>query len=146
MRCQDLMTSSVLMSAIDEGIADCARRMRDHNVGFMPVVDPHGLLEGVVTDRDLAVRALARDLPGDTPVASVMTRSVVTCGPDDELRVAEERMVRAQVSRVIVVANGGRCVGVISLSDVLRVEESMRAGDVVRAITARESSPPPSMR
>lgn len=146
MRCQDLMTSSVLTSALDDDIVECARCMRDHNVGFLPVVAPDGRLEGVVTDRDLAVRALARGLPNETPVAAVMTRRVITCRPDDELRVAEERMVDARISRVPVVGGGDRCVGVISLSDVVRVEETLRAGDVVRAITAREASPPPSLR
>ena len=94
----------------------CARMMRDNHVGFVPVVDGRGQVVGVVTDRDLAVRVLAEDLPAETPVGEVMTRDVRICRFDDDVESAERKMASTRKSRLVVTDDGGRCVGVISRS------------------------------
>jgi CBS domain-containing protein len=120
--------------------------MKHQNVGFVPVIDATGRLVGVVTDRDLAVRVLSEGRSATTELWRIMTKEVVTFAADDDLREAEAGMIARQVSRVVITGPHGRCLGVLSISDIVRVEESRRSGQVMRGIAARESAPPPSMR
>jgi CBS domain-containing protein len=138
MLCRDLMKKNVARCAEELTVESCARMMRDNNVGFLPVVDGKGQVVGVVTDRDLALRVLADDLPTDTPVGEVMTREVRTCRADDDINAAELQMAAGRKSRVVV-TDEGRCVGVISLSDVAQADSGTRAGDILRAVTRREA-------
>ena len=114
---------------------DDARRQ----LGFLPVVDADKQVIGVITDRDLAIRVLADDLPGDTPVGQVMTQDVRICRPDDELQAAEWKMSTTRKSRLVVADDEGRCLGVLSLSDVAQADSRSRAGGVLRAVTRREA-------
>jgi CBS domain-containing protein len=133
------MKRNVARCAEELTVEACARMMRDNNVGFLPVVDGRGQVVGVVTDRDLAVRVLADDLPSETPVGEVMTRDVRVCRFDDDLESAERKMAVARKSRLVVTDDGGRCVGVISLSDFAQAEPGARAAEVLRAVTRREA-------
>ena len=139
MRCRDVMKSEVARCTETLSVRECARMMRDKNIGFLPVVDAGEQVVGVVTDRDLALRVLAEDLPAATPVNRIMTRDVRICGPDDDLETAEWKMASTLKSRLVVADEGGRCVGVISLSDVAQAESRDRAGGVLRAVTRREA-------
>lgn len=95
-----------------------ARRMRDRNVGFLPVCDRHRHVIGMVTDRDLALRVVAEGLQCDLPVSDVMTREVVACSPDDDLLRAERLMIASHKSRLVVLDAEGRLAGVVGLSDI----------------------------
>jgi CBS domain-containing protein len=123
-------------------VTECARMMREQNIGFVPVVDADEQVVGVVTDRDLALRVLAEGKAGPTLVSEVMTRDVRVCHPEDRIQAAERRMAETRKSRLVVVDESGRCLGVISLSDVAQVESRRRAGGVLQAITTREAPPP----
>ena len=138
MRCRDVMKTDVARCLETLSVQACAEMMRDNGIGFVPVVDADRQVVGVVTDRDLALRVLANDLPADTPVGQVMTGDVRTCRPDDELREAERKMSSARKSRLVVADENGHCVGVISLSDVAQADRR-RAGGVLRAVTRREA-------
>jgi CBS domain-containing protein len=121
-----------------ETVVAAARKMREANVGFLPVCDGGGHIVGVLTDRDIAIRVCAEaDVPSETTVESVMTADVVACRPRDELRRAEELMVQTHKSRVVVSDEDGKVVGVISLSDVATHEER-GAARVLRAVAERE--------
>jgi CBS domain-containing protein len=126
MRCQDLMVTSVHAFRPDSSAAECARLMAAEGIGFVPVVDKAGLLLGVVTDRDLAVRVLGAGLSAETELRRIMTSPVITCAAGDELDVAERSMCAARVSRVIITDPARRVLGMLSLSDIARVEESGR--------------------
>jgi CBS domain-containing protein len=134
MFCRDLMKTRVIHGYEDESASVCARRMTEFKVGFLPVVDAAGTLVGVVTDRDLALRVLGRERPGNTPVRDVMTRQVHVCHPEEELREAEERMARCRHSRLVVVDASGRCAGVIALSDIARTDADSRTGWLLNAL------------
>jgi CBS domain-containing protein len=139
------MSSKVYVVEASDTLEVCALLMSARNIGFVPVVDGAGKVLGVVTDRDLTVRGLGTGKGVASKVREVMTPKVVSCAPDDELASVERLMCEARVTRVVVLAKSGECVGVLSLSDVLRVEQSEKAAKVLRAIAARESMPPPSM-
>lgn len=130
MLCHDVMKMDVFTCHEDDSIAECARVMKERNVGFVPVVDDEAKLVGMVTDRDLVLRAVAEYKPATTLVGTVMTRGAQACVPFEDLRAAEEKMASARVSRLVVVDGNGRCAGVISLSDIAQAESRARAGQL----------------
>jgi CBS domain-containing protein len=143
MRCGDLMTSEAEVFREADTVQHVARRMRDLDVGFAPICDREGRPVGTLTDRDIALRVCAEDLKASTTLArDVMTRGAVVCFERDELEVAEDRMREHHKSRIIVVADDGRLVGVISLSDIAAAEDDARAAATLRGITGREEREP----
>lgn len=141
MLCGDVMLSYVVKCRVTDPVGAIARLMRDEKLGFIPIVDASDRPLGVVTDRDLAVRVLADELPASTPVAKVMTQMpLLTCYPDEDLRDAEERMAEQKRSRALVIDRAGRCIGIISLSDIAQFEDPIDAGKLMREVTRRESS------
>jgi predicted transcriptional regulator/uncharacterized protein (DUF2267 family) len=121
-----------------------AQRMGDDNIGFLPVCDASGKVVGALTDRDIAVRVVAKALPATTRVAEVMTVEVVACRPDEDVQQAEAQMRRAQKSRIMCTDAQGRLVGVISLSDIARNEPDDRAAGTLRAVSMREATGAPA--
>jgi CBS domain-containing protein len=140
MLCREAMKMAVTTCRTSTRVVECAKLMAEHDIGFVPVVDENAKLVGVVTDRDLALRVLGKDRTGLTPVEQVMTTSLVTCGPDDSLRFAEDRLAEAKKSRIVVVESDGTVAGVLSLSDIGRLEEPERAGEVFKDVTRREAT------
>jgi CBS domain-containing protein len=132
--CRDVMKTRVASCNETDSVLLCAQLMRDGNVGFLPVLDAEREVVGIVTDRDLALRVVAEGRSTVTPVALVMTRDVRVCRPEDDLQRVERKMTASRKSRLVVVEEG-RCVGVISLSDVVKADSSSRAGDVLYAVT-----------
>ncbi|GAD14592.1 signal transduction protein with CBS domains [Geobacillus kaustophilus GBlys] len=98
-----------------DNLYEAAVKMRDFNVGAIPIVDD-GRLVGMITDRDIVVRGMAEKRPGSTAVTEVMSRDLVTLSPDDSVQKAADMMARHQIRRLPVVENG-RLVGIISLGD-----------------------------
>src|SRR2546430_17213461 len=93
MLCNELMKNGVECLTETDTIQDAARRMRDLNVGFLPVCDASKKVLGTLTDRDIAVRVCAEDLPANgTRAIDVMSRDLVACRPDDDIRAAERLM------------------------------------------------------
>lgn len=113
----------------DRTIADVAKLMNSAGVGAVAVLDGDRLI-GVVTDRDLVRRGLARDLPADARVDSVMTSPVVTIDADAPLHDAVDTFARHAVRRLAVVDHD-RFVGVVSLDDLL-----LDLADDLRSLTA----------
>lgn len=116
MKIQEIMSSSVHSIGPTETLADAARSMAQHDIGALPVIEA-GKLTGIITDRDIAVRAVAGALSSDTPVRQVMTSSVVTCSPDNDIEDALKLMSKEQIRRLPVCKAGGELVGMVSLAD-----------------------------
>lgn len=120
MQVKDLMNPSAVTVEPASSAALAARLISRHNVGALPVCGPDRRLRGMVTDRDIVLRCVAAEEdPAQTPVRDIMTRSCATVSPGDDCREATRLMARHQVRRLPVV-EGGRLVGVISLSDLAR--------------------------
>src|SRR5687768_17349023 len=122
MRCCDVMSREVRVCHAEDSVRDCAKLMRDEDIGFVPVVDDDGRVIGTVTDRDLTIRVLASAKKGRnrTRARDVMSRPVMACRGEDDLEKAERMLAQAKVSRLPVLDEEGRCIGVISLFDVAR--------------------------
>jgi CBS domain-containing protein len=90
---------------------------------------------GVITDRDITVRATAKGLGADTRVSDLMTRDVATCLPDADVSVVEQKMADRQVRRIVVQAADGACLGIVAQADLARAtERGVSVGDVARVV------------
>lgn len=138
MRCEELMKREVECVSLQDTVQSAAKRMRDENVGFLPVCDETKKILGTVTDRDLTIRVLADARAATTLINDVFTREIVACRPEDDLRKAEELMAKHHKSRIMC-ADNGRLVGVISLSDIAQRESGARASQTLRDVSEREA-------
>ena len=112
----DVMTRDVRSVTPDTTIQEAAAMMKDMGTGPFPVVEG-GRVVGIVTDQDVVAKGAAegRDLQA-TQVSEVMTTDVLSCSPDTELREAA-RLMQERETRRLVVIEGGRLVGIVSVSD-----------------------------
>jgi CBS domain-containing protein len=119
MRAAELMTEDPETVTPDTPLADVARKMRDLDVGIIPVVESESSrrLRGVITDRDIAVRAVAEGKDGKAKVSDCMTSEVETVNKNDSVRQVIDLMQREQVRRVPVTDREGRLVGIIAQAD-----------------------------
>jgi CBS domain-containing protein len=139
MICRELMKEHIECLDPADTIQTAARKMRAANVGFLPICDGAMRVIGALTDRDIVVRACADNLPMSTAVQDIMTAEIVACRPTDDVTRAEQLMSQKRKSRMLCIDNGGRLVGVISLSDIAQREDRGRAGETLRQVTQREA-------
>jgi CBS domain-containing protein len=134
MQVKEVMTGNVECVRPDESIAAVAARMRDLDVGAMPVCN-NDRLEGMVTDRDIAVRAVAEGKdPKTCQVRDAMTQDVVYCFEDQETDEAAQLMSDRQIHRLPILNRQKRLVGVLSVGDIAR-KESDAAAQAMRGIS-----------
>jgi len=139
-RVADVMTPGVETTTSSEALRDAARTMRKGDFGAMPVVDD-GRLVGMLTDRDIVVRAVAEGLdPMSARVGDVASQSPVAVAPDQDLDEAMELMAEYRVRRLPVV-DGERLVGVVSQADVALEANEKKTGSVVQEISEPSSVP-----
>ena len=139
MKAQDIMSKNPTVVTPDTPLVEAARLMKTENIGVVPVVDTTDSrrLVGVLTDRDIAIRAVAEGRDGaTTSVGHIMTSQVRTSGPDDSVNDVMELMGREQVRRVPIVDDRGMLVGVIAQADiVLDAKDPKRAEKTVEQIS-----------
>ena len=127
MKISEIMSKNPRSVSPDTPVTEAAQLMKEEDVGLVPVVErvggaeTRGRLIGVVTDRDIAIRAVAEGRAVDSPVSDVMSGGVKTCSPDDSVEDAMELMGREQVRRIPIVDERGSLVGVVSQADVVRL-------------------------
>src|SRR4029078_5894650 len=115
--------------------------METEDVGAVPVVDGDRLV-GIVTDRDIVVRAITKGKdPRGMPAAEVSSRELLTVSPDDDLSDALKLMAEYQVSRLAVTGEDDRLVGVISQSDIARQGKDKDTGQMVESISQQPQGP-----
>ena len=119
MKAKDIMTASPCTCSPNDSVQEVARTMRDHDCGAIPITDK-GRLVGIVTDRDLTVRALASGLDGESKVADVITREPASVDVDADVSEIERVMSDQQVRRVPIVDADKRVVGIVSQADLAR--------------------------
>jgi len=116
-------------------VQEAARLMAEKDVGFVPVVDNSGAVVGVLTDRDIVVRVVAKGSDVKTSkLADVYSRDLVCCSPQDEVSKARQLMQERKVSRMLVCDERNRPVGVISLQDLAHSEAEGEIGKTVREV------------
>lgn len=135
-RCRDIMTKNVRTAAPAATLRDVAIMMREGDMGAVPVVDG-GRLVGIITDRDMVVRALAEGKAPDSPIAEVMTAQLFTVAPDDFVFEAIRLMGDKQVRRIPVISPDGSLAGIISMADVaLESEDDIQIAETLEEISS----------
>ncbi|HUO86057.1 MAG TPA: CBS domain-containing protein [Thermoanaerobaculia bacterium] len=136
---REIMTENPEVVLASDSLEEAARRMRDLDVGVMPVVEDRDgrRLEGVITDRDIVVRHVAEGHGAGCKVEEAMSRDgMVTVGPEDDVELVASRMSQSQVRRVPVVESG-RLVGIIAQADLaIDASDDRLVGATVEAISA----------
>jgi len=128
------MTREVRVASPGQSIREAAKIMDEINAGSMPVGDNDRLV-GMITDRDIAIRAVAVGKGPDTPVREVMTtEQVLYCYEDEELDHVAKNMSQQQVRRLPVVNREKRLVGIVSLGNIAQAE-SRAASKAVKGVT-----------
>ncbi len=134
MKVKDKMTRDVRLAHPDETIRDVARTMGEIDAGVLPVADGDRLI-GMITDRDIAIRAIAQGKGPDTQVREVMTPEVMYCFEDEDIERVAHNMGDIQVHRLPVVTRDKRLVGIISLADIAMGEGPHPAGEALAGIS-----------
>jgi CBS domain-containing protein len=128
------MTREVRIANPGQSIREVARIMAEIDAGVMPVGDNDRLV-GMITDRDIAIRAVAEGKGPDTPVRDVMsTEQVLYCFEDDDIAQVAKNMGEQQVRRLPVVSREKRLVGIVSLGDVAQ-SEARSANKAVKGVS-----------
>jgi CBS domain-containing protein len=141
MKLQDVMSRNVEVVRPDATIQEAARKMAQLNVGPLPVCDGERLV-GMVTDRDITVRATAagRD-PRTTPIREAMTDKVIYCFEDQDVREAAQLIEEKQIRRLPVLNRDKRLVGIVSVGDLaVRTHDKGLTGEVVERVSGPAQS------
>lgn len=141
MRVSDAMTRDVQIANPNQSIHDVAQIMAECDVGCLPVGENDRLV-GMITDRDIAIRAVARGKsPDATKVRDVMTQDVKYCFDDQELSDVAQNMSDVQVHRLPVVDHDKHLVGILALADIANCEGAEVAGTAVCGISNPAEQP-----
>ena len=139
MRCREIMTKNVKTASSGDTLRDAAMLMRDGDMGAVPVVDG-GKLIGIVTDRDIVVRAISEGKNSDSPVSVAMTTELFTVKPDDFVFEAVRLMGDKQVRRIPVVSSTGALAGIIAMADIaLEMEDEREIAETLEEISSGAS-------
>jgi CBS domain-containing protein len=134
MRVSEAMTREVRVATPGQSIRDVAKTMAEIDAGSMPVGENDRLV-GMITDRDIAIRAVAQGKGPETPVREIMSDSkVLYCYEDEELEHVAKNMASEKVRRLPVVNRDKRLVGIVSLGNLAQTE-AKSASKAVRGVT-----------
>ena len=133
MRVSEAMTRDVRVATPGQSIRDAAKTMAEIDAGVLPVGDNDRLI-GMITDRDIAVRAVAAGKGPDTPVRDVMSAEVKYCYEDDDIDNVAKNMGDIQLRRLPVISRDKRLVGILSIGDLAKKSDG-QAGKAVKGVS-----------
>ncbi|WP_296643404.1 CBS domain-containing protein [Roseinatronobacter sp.] len=134
---EKVMSSSMFSATAETTIRDAAKQMREHDVGALPVLQD-GRPIGIVTDRDIVIRALAPQgfaFGPDTRIGDIMTRKVITCFADQDAAEAAALMGEERIRRLLVVDRTGVASGILSVGDIAEHVSEELAGQAMGEIS-----------
>ena len=127
MQISEIMSSNVKLASPNQSIREIARIMAECDCGAVPVGDNDRLV-GIITDRDIAVRAVAAGKSPDTPVREVMSRGVLYCYEEEEIDDVASNMADIKVRRLPVLNEKKRLIGIVSLGDIAMADGPQSSG------------------
>ena len=145
MKAKELMTADPACCTPSDNIGRAAQLMEQHDCGCIPVVEAsdNNCVIGVITDRDIAVRGMARGRSAETQVRELMTSAPCCCSADAAVTEIERLMADRQVRRIVVVDDAGCCRGIVAQADLARAAErsSEVSDEEVGRVVERISEP-----
>lgn len=137
----DVMTRAPACAGPEMPLQEAARMMVDNNCGCIPVIDEHGVLIGVITDRDIVCRSVALGQnPLEMSVKSAMTAECITVHQDASIEHVANVLEHNQIRRAVVVDDNKRVVGMVAQADLARRSEIL-GGEIVAAVSAPSIGP-----
>jgi CBS domain-containing protein len=135
MKVREAMTRDVRLAKPDQPISEAAKLMAELDIGALPV-EENDRLVGMITDRDIAVRAVAAGLGPDTKVSEIMSREIKYCFEDQSIDEVTQNMGELRIRRLPVLTRDKRLIGILSLGD-LAIDEGARdeAGEALGGIS-----------
>ena len=135
-KARDIMTPDCQCVGEDETVLDAAKKLAELNVGSMPICGSDGRLKGMVTDRDIVVKAIAKGKDVESTKLSELAdqKEVVTIGADDSIDEALATMRQHKVRRLPVI-DGHELVGIVSQADIATNIDEEKVGELVEAIS-----------
>lgn len=135
MQVSQLMTPQVRVASPDQSIREAAQLMSELDTGVLPVGENDRLV-GMITDRDIAIRAVAKGMDPETEIREVMTDDVKYCFEDDDIDEVAANMADEQIRRLIVLNRDKRLVGIVSLGDLATGHGSQdEAGEALSGVS-----------
>lgn len=138
MKVKDIMTENPACCSADDGLHSIARMMADNDCGCIPIVEDTSSNKpiGIVTDRDIAIRAVAEGKnPLDLTAMDVMTKNVVTVTPDTSVEECCNLMEEHQIRRIAVVDDSGACCGIVAQADIASNADDRKTAEVVQEVS-----------
>jgi CBS domain-containing protein len=136
MKLASIMTGAMEIIAPHATLAEAAKKMASQDIGSLPVCAERKRVVGIITDRDITVRAVARGMdPNSTRVEEVMTRDVLSCSSEAEVEQACELMEKRQVRRLLVTGQDDTPVGIVSLGDIALCLRESQSGEVLKKVS-----------
>ena len=143
MKLREIMSDNVEVIHPDDTLHTAAEKMRDRDIGFLPVCDGERLI-GVLTDRDLITRALADGLESKAMLGrDLVTSPAIYCFDDQSVDEAAKLMHDNQIRRLVVLSRDKQMVGVISLGDLAMTADDKLSGDVLQSVSEPMSASRP---
>jgi len=134
MKVSEVMTRDVQTVRPDQPVKEAASFMLSADAGSIPVVDGERLI-GMITDRDIAVRGVAKGYGPDTPVRELMTDEIICVRDDDDVDDIASKMSQAQVRRLPVIDDQERLCGIVSLGDLSRDASEGAAAEALEGVS-----------
>lgn len=139
MKLSSIMTGGIETIRPQATLAEAAKKMASQDIGSLPVCSDRRSVVGIITDRDITVRAVARGMdPNHTRVEEVMTKDVLSCSSDSEVEEACVLMEKRQVRRLLVTGDDDTPVGIVSLGDIALCLRESQAGELLRKVSEPE--------
>ena len=133
---RDIMTADATCASVNDTLVDAARKMRELDVGALPICGDDNRLKGMITDRDIVVECIAQGGdPGSTSVSELAAGKPVTIGADDSVEEALHTMTEHGVRRLPVI-DGHDLIGMVSQADIAMNLSEEKVGELVEAISA----------
>ncbi|TMF13320.1 MAG: CBS domain-containing protein [Chloroflexi bacterium] len=135
MKVKDAMAKTVSSAKRSDRVIDVAKKMKQEDAGFIPVVENGGTMIGVITDRDIVIRCIAEGHdPRNETAEHVMSRNVTIISPEDDIEQAARTMEREAIRR-LPVAENGRLVGVLSHGNLVQATKNKTAEKATEGVT-----------
>jgi CBS domain-containing protein len=139
MKLSSIMTGGIETIRPQASLAEAAKKMASQDIGSLPVCSDRRSVVGIITDRDITVRAVARGMdPNHTRVEEVMTKDVLSCSSDSEVEDACVLMEKRQVRRLLVTGDDDTPVGIVSLGDIALCLRESLAGELLKKVSEPE--------
>ncbi len=140
MKASELMTKSIVTLKPHDTIKDASIMMLEHNVGCIPIVDDDNHPVGIVTDRDIIIRGIAQNNNEKTRLEDIMSSSLQTISPNDEIGTCTHIMGHKQIRRLLAVDENEKLVGILAMADIsTTAENDTKAGIALSQISLKST-------